>query len=122
MSFEALSRGAARARLVEKSSVSIGLIKDNAELLGVKENIEVIHSDVFDYSENVSPDIFFAGPPYGENLSATILVHAREKKILTPDTLVIIQHHKKDLPGSIGYERIDYREYGITALSFFRLL
>lgn len=120
VSFEALSRGASRAVMVEKDSKSLGLIYRNADKLGLRDRIEVYESDVFGfYPSGISPDIIFAGPPYRGNLSSGILRHCLEAGIASEDNLVVIQHHRKEDVDNSGYRKIDSRVYGITALDFF---
>ena len=119
--FEALSRGASKAFLVEKDPASLRLIRKNIEILGVSDRVEMYSCDVFDFHRDLSADIIFAGPPYRPNLTSRILTHCRDSRIIRAGSLLIIQHHRKEPVEHSGYEISDSRTYGITTLDFFRL-
>lgn len=68
MGLEALSRGAARAVMIEKDRKIVGILRENAERLGVGDAAEVVHGDALG-SAAVSrcPDpahLIFYDPPY----------------------------------------------------------
>jgi 16S rRNA (guanine966-N2)-methyltransferase len=72
-------------------------------------------------------DIVFADPPYKKGYGKQILAGLVEYKLLAPDSLVIIEHSRDDLieVDNLGdvqdasLVKVDYREYGKSALSFF---
>lgn len=69
MGFEALSRGAKSATFVDSSKDSIRCIHANADLLQVKDQVQVIYGDVFDILAKLAKkgsvfDIIYADPPY----------------------------------------------------------
>jgi len=76
MALEAISRGAERAFLIERSFPCARVIRQNAELLGVSERIAIETSDTFVWSrrEPVLPDVprlVFFCPPYDYYLTRT---------------------------------------------------
>ncbi len=118
---EAISRGAEKAVFVEKNRSQINLIRENARGLGVEDRCTIICSDVFDFKPTEKPEIIFAGPPYRENLSGSILSHSLDSGILTGTGILIIQHHKKEKINAERAKLADSRKYGISRLDFFTL-
>lgn len=71
LSLEAISRGAAEARLVEKNNAARQVIAANVENMGIKEQVEIIGRDAFLYlAENKTElfDLIFLDPPYHQGL------------------------------------------------------
>lgn len=66
MGFEALSRGAAHVTLVESNKQAIISIKKNIELLGVSDQVTLMHMDAtIALARFVKPfDIIYVDPPY----------------------------------------------------------
>src|SRR5438477_4263842 len=58
LAFEAMSRGAERATLVEKDRRALTIIKENANNLGVEDEMSVIAGDVFKVLERERHDSF----------------------------------------------------------------
>ncbi len=66
LGFEAISRGAANVTFVDSSRASIKIIEENAEHLGVTDQVKVVCSQVDSFlSRFARPfDLVFADPPY----------------------------------------------------------
>jgi len=66
LGLEALSRGARRARFVERDLAVVRLIEENARLLGEEERAEVVRGDALDPASwgSGAPDVVFFDPPY----------------------------------------------------------
>jgi 16S rRNA (guanine966-N2)-methyltransferase len=67
--FEAISRGAAKATMLERHFPTARSIKDNAELLGIKDQVEVAAGDSFVWVKRFKdpgplPWLVFCCPPY----------------------------------------------------------
>ncbi len=76
LSFEALSRGAAEACLVEREPVAVNCLSDNIEKLGLTDRCRVAEADVARFTRGrcYQPfDIIFVDPPYGQNRLAPTL-------------------------------------------------
>ena len=93
--FEALSRGASHATLIEQNRKVIETINENVKVLGVGSQLDIIQKDVYKWIETTSAqyDLIFADPPYDdprtlENLPTSIF----SSRLLTPDSLVIVEH------------------------------
>ena len=93
--FEALSRGAAKAVCIDRSSAAIRTMKTNAAALGVEAQTTLIRADVYDWIGKTDNrfGLIFADPPYDDpgilkRLPALLL----ESRLLSPDSIVIIEH------------------------------
>lgn len=70
LALEALSRGAARATLVERHLPTRNLIEDNIRALGLQDQATAVFSDSFMFVRKLQPDaqatpwIVFCSPPY----------------------------------------------------------
>jgi 16S rRNA (guanine966-N2)-methyltransferase len=100
--FEALSRGANHATLIEKNRTAIQAIKENARALDVNDKIVISQQDVYAWlnrltpdTQNPKPDLLFADPPYDDSRTLKDLPEAIfGSRLLMPDSIVIIEHRK----------------------------
>ena len=96
LAYEAMSRGATQATLVEDNRYALQAARENAAALGVEDEVDIAAKDVFKYVQQpaVEPfDIIFADPPYNDprtqyELPALIFDGAW----LAPNGLCIIEH------------------------------
>ena len=61
---EALSRGAARAILVEKNRAAVEIIRDNLQTLGLENRAEVYKGKALQVLERLAAHTVFLDPPY----------------------------------------------------------
>ena len=76
LSFEALSRGAEEACLVEREAKAVQCLNQNVETLDLADRCRVAEMDVMRFlrGRTYQPyDVIFADPPYGENRLAPTL-------------------------------------------------
>ncbi len=70
LALEALSRGATKATLVDKSRKAVRAIEQNASTIGVDRQVTILQRDVRNFLEarpgNVTFDLIVADPPYDE--------------------------------------------------------
>jgi len=116
---EALSRGAARAILLEKSRAAVRIIQQNLKALGLESRAEVVHGQALIRLAHYSADIVFLDPPYDvEREYAAVLRLLGE----APAPLVVAQHPARfELEreyGALGRFRV--LRQGDNALSFFQ--
>jgi 16S rRNA (guanine(966)-N(2))-methyltransferase RsmD len=68
LAFEALSRGAASATLIERHLPTTKLIEQNAKMLGVTDRVEVCFGDAFVWGKRFAagqlPLVVFCSPPF----------------------------------------------------------
>jgi 16S rRNA (guanine(966)-N(2))-methyltransferase RsmD len=123
---EALSRGASRVVLVERSGPAVQAIRENARVLadGGGE-IEVFQQDARTAVGALADrgrrfDIVYLDPPYASDLYEPLLSELGD--LLAEGGLVVAEHfHKRALPETIGrLERTRTARVGDHCLSFYR--
>ena len=126
VAFEALSRGAGEAVLVEYDSDCLLAIRKNIDSLKEKAcTVYPAQADkvIKDFCRQARRfDIVFFDPPYYHGLAKKTLQTLAAYDILSPTGLVIIQHFKKDdLPDAAGdLTLFKQKSYGDSVLSFYR--
>ena len=96
LAFEALSRGAALATLIDKSPNALRAIEKNAQALGVEGRVTILRQNVNDLlaqrPQGQEFDLILADPPYdlidGTELANSIL----QNGWLTPRGICVIEH------------------------------
>jgi 16S rRNA (guanine(966)-N(2))-methyltransferase RsmD len=122
---EGLSRGAAHVTFVERDRRALGLIERNLARAGVSgERHVIIRADVAAAAARLSAhlfDVIFLDPPYGAR-ELTAALRAVEP-IAGDDTLVIIEHAKRDAAPERAGRLVRSRSVpsGDSALSFYRV-
>ena len=115
---EALSRGARRAILFEKSNAALAIIYENLKTLGLLGDTTVIRGNALSLLPRHPAGIVFLDPPYGRTGE-----YKSALDLLASTPLVIAQHewrlHLPDQVGSLRKTRVIRQ--GSNALSFFRM-
>ncbi len=122
MGLEAVSRGAARAVLVDAAPASLAAARANAEALGVEAQCRFVRAELPDQwsavGRHVDGDashwIVFADPPY--DFSAYGELAARMLGVGAAET--VLEHSARMDLGDAQVEGIEVRTYGETAISF----
>jgi 16S rRNA (guanine(966)-N(2))-methyltransferase RsmD len=128
LAFEALSRGAARAVLVDDGKEAQHLIRKNAEALGMTQQIELIREPVPRALEVLGHrqrrfELVFSDPPYQLRAAQDVLEALDGYELVTDGGVVVVEHSKQEvLPETVGrFARVDERRFGGTTVSIFRL-
>lgn len=127
LALEALSRGAARAWLVEKSANALQTIEKNLLSCRYSDHAEIIRRDlwrVLPALQAAGPfDLVFSDPPYGEGLAERALQAIVSHGLLTPGGLACIETGADEvLPDHLEtLVRVERRRYGSTALHLYHL-
>lgn len=97
--FESLSRGAARAVLVENNPKAVNALRSNAEKLGAGA-AEIVHADALVFLEGqVEPfDVIFLDPPYASGLLAASLREIAARGWLKPGGYVYLELRAAEVP------------------------
>ena len=128
---EALSRGAKRATLVDKSGQAAGIITKNISKIRLEgsDEIRFFKMNVAQALEKLGQDgekfdIIFMDPPYKD---ASLRLDEETKliseyKLLSSDGRLIVEHDKDfEPPEEInGLKRVRSCSYGITVITFFK--
>jgi 16S rRNA (guanine(966)-N(2))-methyltransferase RsmD len=123
---EALSRGAARVVLVERSPEAVAVLRRNVERLGAAPEAEVHRQDALVALAALADagrrfDIIYVDPPYEGDLYEAVLEQVGRSGLLDDDGRLVAEHfHKRALPERIGgLVRIRSVRVGDHRLSFY---
>ena len=134
---EALSRGAKKVVWVENNRQSQDLIYANLKKCRFENNdkgglsyfawelLKMGALQALPILENKSLkfDVIYIDPPFADNLYEKCLIGLSSSQLLKKDSLVVVEHHNKNLLQNI-YGRLfrsDERQSGDTSLSFYSL-
>jgi len=125
LSFEALSRGAATAIMVEKSNKVAAMIRDNIERLGVGERSTVEVADVDGWLTKAQAetryDLIFFDPPY-VRFDAQLAEKA-STLLQSGGILVVSMSSRGKLPDEVGEAKLlKSKVYGDSQFGFFQKL
>ncbi len=125
---EALSRGAARAVLVERDQSALRALRANlAALDASRAAARVLAGDVLRLLPEIGAqegpfDLVFLDPPYATSLAVRTLEALRGAGVCREGTEVVVQHSTRtvlpSVPGLVEHRRT--RRFGDTALTFLR--
>lgn len=122
LSYEALSRGARSALLIENDRPAQRSIETNIHSLGLKSKARLISANCSSWSDN-NPDerfdLVIVDPPF-DNLQLTA-VSKMAHHVRRPDGLFIVNWPgKQPAPEFEDFELIEQKLYGDTQLLFYR--
>ena len=124
LSFEALSRGAAYALLVDEGAEARALIRENIESFGAEGSTRLFRRDATRLGPAGTSGTFtlvFCDPPYNRDLAPAALASAADGGWLAPGALAVIEESASvhvALPA--GFSALERRVYGDTALAYAR--
>ena len=124
LSFEALSRGADYALLVDEGAEARGIIRENIEELGLEGSTRLYRRDATKLGVAQAIGRFslvFCDPPYGRDLAPAALQAAAQGDWLEPEALVLVEEAASVTPIlPNAFTTVERRDYGETAVTFFR--
>lgn len=124
LALECLSRGASFVDIVENHKVSLRIIRENLQALGVESGFKVHPVDAFKYIRDYSGDpydLVFCDPPFTKAWAHDLALAVGESRLMGPQSRFMIESAAKErldeaYPGLI---RLDQRSFGDKNLSFF---
>ncbi len=121
LALESLSRGAAKATMVDMAVESISVIKYNAQHTHLNDKTAILKSDVFSaikklHQKREKFDIIFCDPPYHKELCLRVLETLQEYPLLAIDGVIVMEHAIDDeLPETQGaFTLLRRKKYGST--------
>jgi 16S rRNA (guanine966-N2)-methyltransferase len=128
LGLESVSRGAAKAVLVDSDREALALCRANTDALGFTSQVEVLAQPVDRALETLGRrgdrfDLVFADPPYAARVVEPVLEGMAKHGLLAPEGTVVIEHDKREAApeAHAGFARVDQRRFGDTLVSFFRI-
>ena len=124
LSFEAISRGAARAVLCDNDRNAIRTEKKNADALGFSSRTDIYCCDWKTAVRNLKQrnekfDLIFLDPPY--RMTDLREISGELGPLTAEDGLIILEHEAGRKPDTgEGFECFRERSWGFCSVSFFR--
>ena len=124
LGFEALSRGARHCQFGDESAEARGLVRTNADKLGVIGQCKIWRRDATDLGP-CAPlprfDLVCADPAYGMGLGTKALQALVQGEWINAGAIVVLEENEKaEVPEVAGLTLIDERGYGETKVRFYR--
>jgi 16S rRNA (guanine966-N2)-methyltransferase len=122
LALEALSRGAARAVLLDSSAAALAVARANARALGEEGRCLFLGLDA---TRPPAPPavagLAFLDPPYGEGLGPPALAALARAGWLAPGAVVVLEQSSREpVPVGEAFTRLAERTYGGTRVIFLR--
>lgn len=124
---EAVSRGAKKSILCDKSKDAIGIIKKNIEKTHLEKYVEYYQlsfEELLNSKIKEKVDIVYIDPPYKTDYVYKSLEILIENRILKPDSLIIIETDEEkriiEQIKNLKVDVIDQRKYGRAYLIFLK--
>ena len=120
--FEALSRGAASATLLEIDRAALATAKANAQALKELDTVAIIPRDATKPGRaDRTHDLVFLDPPYGKGLAVTTLAALATNGWIAVNALVIAEiGAKESFAAPEGFDPLDERTYGAAKFVMMR--
>jgi len=120
MGLEALSRGARFCQFVDDSAEARGVIRRNADALGVIGQCKIWRRDAVKLGPAAPQpgfDLIFADPPYNKDLGSKALISLVAGQWFNPQALVVVEEAEKaTLTCPPELTELDRRVYGDTQI------
>lgn len=125
---EALSRGAAKAVLVENSKKAVECIKDNLTFTKLADKADVMEMDVLSAINRLKgKDVFsivYMDPPYSNDYERDVLAALRNSDIIDEYTIIIVEEKLDadlDYADECGFDIYQVKKYKTNKHLFLRL-
>lgn len=126
LGFEAVSRGAASALLVDRDREALELCRKNADALGFTDQVEIVSMPVdralaMLAKAKRSFDLIFIDPPYADEVGTEMVAALGTHQLVAAGGRICVEHSKhEEVPEQVGaFSRVDQRRFGETLVSFF---
>ena len=125
LGFEALSRGAAFCLFVEAATRPRAVIRENIESLDLVGSTRIFRRDATRLGSigTMKPfELAFADPPYGRQLGDRAAAGLVAGGWLQSGAVFVLEEDKGGMPQRLdGFETLDLRHYGGTAIGLFEV-
>ena len=126
LGLEALSRGAARATLIDQARAACAVIEGNAKTLGYLGRCRVLRGELPRALEALAArgetfELIFSDPPYALSAAQPTLDALARLHLLAPEGRAVLERGKREAAprAPAGFSLLDDRAYGETCVSIF---
>ncbi len=122
LAIEALSRGAARAHIVDQSPSSCRVIETNLKATKNEEMAVLYQQDALSFLEETKDcySLIFLDPPYGKGLLEKTLPLIRRRNLLKPEGVVFAEcGYLEAFPEVEGLKIEKQKKYGRTIIALY---
>lgn len=122
LSFEAISRGASFAVLVDCDRNSVELIKKNIEELKFQEMCNVREESCFSFAKSCKEkfDIIFLDPPYNKGFIEPALLAIVDNELLSENGIIVLESDSTDFKSEFkDIKMIKQKRYGRTFITIY---
>lgn len=122
MALEALSRGAAKAVILDNDRDAVGIIKENAAKAKLMDKCVILNADWKDYIKHAKDrfSLLYLDPPYKEGFLDEVLALIYSRGILAENAIVICESDAAGIPVPPENANCRVYRYGKTYVSIFR--
>ncbi len=122
LAFEAISRGAASAIVIERDKRAQRIIAENIEMLGLSQQVKLIRANAsswIDTNEDAEFDLVLCDPPYKDLQLSTV---SKLISLVKPNGLMVLSYPgRESAPTVNGVVVVDKsKSYGDAALAYYR--
>ena len=121
LGLEALSRGAARATLLDSDAKALTVARRNVRALGAEDQVTFALADATHPPRaRLAHDLVFLDPPYDSDLAGPALAALADAGWLAPGALVVVERPTKraDIAMPAAFVEQERRRYGAATLIF----
>jgi 16S rRNA (guanine966-N2)-methyltransferase len=125
--FEALSRGAEKAHMVESNPMRFRALSDAIDHMGIHGRVFSYRDEALSFlakasSSGISFDVIFADPPYASDETGKILPFIDRCDVLKAGGCFVIEHPSKKIPNFVtrSLKMVKNYRYGDTSLTLYR--
>lgn len=125
LGLEALSREAKFVYFVDFHPQALSLIIKNLESLDFSDRAHVFKRRLPEGLTRLKIphkiDVVFCDPPYEKGLLVPTLELLARQNYVDPDSIIIVEHTRREMPEARGFEPFKQKCFGQTHLSYLRL-
>ena len=123
LSFEAISRGAKGAVIVDIDKESIGIITKNASELRFKDAVRIVHASYQEFFKHSCEcfDLIFLDPPYNKGFIEPVLADIVKNNRLSDKGIIVLESDDSDMHNDFeGLSVLKQKKYGRSYVTVYQ--
>ncbi|MCG2633712.1 MAG: 16S rRNA (guanine(966)-N(2))-methyltransferase RsmD [Gammaproteobacteria bacterium] len=127
LSWEALSRGAGHATLVDRDRRVVENLRQSAEQLGALKQVDLVRAESLDYlntltAEASRPGLVFLDPPFNSNLAGELIDTLAKWPWCKPGTLIYLESEPELNPAwPVNWQQLKDKQAGAVRYRLLRI-